>query len=55
MPDYGCYITIANNCGANLVLGSQNVVDGHWVSSPPDSIPDGGVPQLHLADSFGRL
>ncbi|MCJ1439397.1 hypothetical protein MMC27_008791 [Xylographa pallens] len=53
MPDFGCYINVNNQMANGLILASQNVVDGHWVSSPPDSINPSANPQLHVADSFG--
>lgn len=53
MPDFGCYITIYNECSSSLILSSDTVVDGNWSIPPPQIIPNGQNYQFVLEDDLG--
>ncbi|KAL5338931.1 hypothetical protein BJX70DRAFT_365101 [Aspergillus crustosus] len=53
MPDFGCYVTIFNECQSPLSLNSQTVVDGNWSIPPPQTIAQGTSYQFVLSDDLG--
>ncbi|KAJ6036002.1 hypothetical protein N7540_000281 [Penicillium herquei] len=53
MPDFGCYITVFNECSSPLSLSSQTIVDGNWKTPPPQTITNGQSYQFVLEDDLG--
>lgn len=53
MPDFGCYITVFNECPSSLNLSSETIVDGNWKIPPPQVIPNGQNYQFVLEDDLG--
>ncbi len=49
--DYSCYVTIVNKTGQTLILESQNIIHGSYVTPPAKTIPANGTITFQLQGS----
>lgn len=56
MPDFGCYVTIENECTSSLMLQSKHKNDNaRWEVEPPDIINEHKHLQFVLKDTLGLV